>query len=191
MPRKSFHAWSEAEAASDQELAQGLAAGAPGAFEAIYYRYAGLAYYVALRWLDAEGARQVVEDVFVGLPEMIHRCPPNTSLGGWIWDLADRSAYLSRTAAQRRSPAPTPAHQASRGAEIAALRQLIDRLPYSLQAVLRANARGAGAADAARVLGLPTPTTLARLMEARARLEQEWHNHKVSDSAAEGLPPEG
>ncbi len=83
---------------SDRELMLQYAAGTPGAFEAIYAKYASMVYSVCLRWLkrpeDAEDAASICFSVLMRQRNI------KGSLGGWLYTCA---VYTARRLASQQA----------------------------------------------------------------------------------------
>ncbi len=93
----------------DEELMTMIAEGRAGALEALYDRYAGLAYGLSLRILrDRESAEEVVQDTFVAVWRRAYTYDPEHGrLYSWLFKIARNRAIdeLRRRSSPRRGGA--------------------------------------------------------------------------------------
>lgn len=165
----------------DATLIERTRAGEPDALAALYERYArpiiGLAYRITGSMEDAE---DVLHDVFLGLPETLHRYEERGNFEGWLKRVAARVALTRiRTRSRRREVAMTPlaepATEASDNAVAnqAALEQAIAALPDNLRVVfVLKEIEGYSHAEIASLLGIKTGTSEVRLCRAVKKLRK-------------------
>jgi RNA polymerase sigma-70 factor (ECF subfamily) len=93
---------------SDEELAEAFRLGDDGAFSALYERYHRSLYVYAARMLDSgEAARDLVQDVFLGLYERRHGLQRLRSFRGWLFTAGrNRCLTLLRREATRARLTP-------------------------------------------------------------------------------------
>jgi RNA polymerase sigma-70 factor (ECF subfamily) len=78
----------------DDQLRQGLAAGASGAVEALVHRYGPKTYRLALRITgNPEDAQEVSQDVLWTVVRKIDTFKGESALGSWIYRIAANAAY--------------------------------------------------------------------------------------------------
>ncbi|MFL5542723.1 MAG: RNA polymerase sigma factor [Longimicrobiaceae bacterium] len=158
-------------------LLQQTRAGDPGALAELYRRHCDAVHAVAFRLTaSAAEADDVLQDVFVGLPEALRRYDGRGSFAGWLRRVAVRTALMRMRRSTRRgevaladdAPAPAPD---------AAARVDIERALAALAPGLRAvfvlrEVEGYSHAEIAEMLGLRAGTSEVRLHRARQRLRQ-------------------
>jgi RNA polymerase sigma-70 factor, ECF subfamily len=89
---------------SDAALAAAARAGDACALGALYHRYAEPLFRTAYRLLgSADEAEDVVQDLFVGLPEALGKYHERGALGGWLRTVVTRMALMHLRAGQRRT----------------------------------------------------------------------------------------
>jgi RNA polymerase sigma-70 factor, ECF subfamily len=81
----------------------------------LFGEYAGMVHRVALRLtMSADDADDVVQDVFVGLPEALRRYSEQGTFESWLRTLAVRVALMRMRAARARATASDAAGRATR-----------------------------------------------------------------------------
>lgn len=158
--------------------------GSPVALGALYERYAPLVARVAYRVTGSmDDAEDVLQDVFVGLPEALRKFEGRGSFDGWIHRVATRTA-LMRLRRERQSAAmpelldsrsPTSAGIAARLTLEAALLRLPDAL--RLVFVLR-EMEGYSHAEIGSMLGIRAGTSEVRLHRAVRQLRAYLENDR-------------
>jgi RNA polymerase sigma-70 factor (ECF subfamily) len=79
---------------TDEEIRQGLADEAPGAVEALVYRYGPKTYRLALRITGSpEDAQEVSQDVLWAVVRKIDTFKGESALGSWIYRITANTAY--------------------------------------------------------------------------------------------------
>lgn len=138
--------------------------GSSAALSALFERYAPLVARVAYRVTGSiDDAEDVVQDVFVGLPEALRRYDGRGSFDGWIHRVATRTALMRLRRERKSAPmpelfdsrSPTSAGIAARLTLEAALLRLPDQL--RLVFVLR-EMEGYTHAEIGAMLGIRTGT---------------------------------
>jgi RNA polymerase sigma-70 factor, ECF subfamily len=127
---------------------------------------------------SAADADDVVQDVFVGLPEALRRFDARGSFAGWLRRVAARTALMRMRRSTRRGEVELD-DQASPPAAVAdaAARVDIERALASLPPGLRAvfvlrEVEGYSHAEIAEIMGLRAGTSEVRLHRARLRLRE-------------------
>jgi RNA polymerase sigma-70 factor (ECF subfamily) len=170
---------------SDAELAAQTRRGDPAALAALYERHAAVVMSAAYRLTgSAHDAEDVLHDVFLGLPEALHRYEERGALAAWLRRLAVRVA-LNRMRAERRraevplDAAPEPALQSEADAiaAAAALRGALATLPNTLRAafVLK-EIEGYSHAEIAALLEISVAASETRLSRAVKALHRLLRN---------------
>ena len=149
--------------------------GDPKALEVLYTEHAPAVMRLAHRVTgSAADAEDVLQDVFLGLPEALRRYDEQGSFAGWLLRITTRVALMRmRTARRRREvpidavPEPERPMPADALADAAALEQAIARLSTTLRVtfVLKA-AEGYSHAEIAEILGITTSTSEVRYHRA-------------------------
>ncbi len=126
-------------------------------------------------------AEDIVQDLFVGLPEAIGKCAGSGSLEGWLRRVVVRMSLMRLRAGSRRredviEAADTQGHgreAESVFADRLTLEQALRALPDELRViVVLKDIEGHSHADIARQLGIRSNTAAVRLHRARAVLRQ-------------------
>jgi len=139
---------------------------------------------------EREAAEDLVHDVFVRLPELIHKLEAGRSLRAFLLAIAaNRAKHHLRGAARRRKLAERfakePSPSAARPDQAAEQRWLasrialaLDRLPHQQRVTfVLAELEGQDAASIASILSVPEATARTRLFHARRKLRamlSEW-----------------
>ena len=200
---------------SDQELMRGLRRRDPGAFEALYDRYARLIFSTAYRVLrEAQGAEDVTQEVFLRLWRAPERyVEERGKLLGWLLSVT-RNRAIDEVRARRRQPLPeslvanpedgrSPINEAPSEAAAAALatvdltdqrewvRLALAELPeQQRQAIELAYYKGLTQAEIATMLHTPLGTikTRIRLGMQKLRVALEGRVGIVEPVPATGAP---
>lgn len=156
-------------------------AGAPEALAALFAAHGAAMHRVAWRLTcSAEDARDIVQDVFVMLPEALAGYEGRGSLAGWLHRLTVRAALMRMRAARRRrevawdeEASAQPPRDASPEAVLdrMAIEQALAALPAQLRTVfVLREIEGYSHAEIAALLGLRRGTSEVHLFRARQRL---------------------
>ena len=131
------------DSAAESQLVHQVAAGSSDALAALYKLHAAPLLRLARRMTSSvEDAEDVVHDLFVGLPESIHKYHERGSLQGWLKRVVVRLALMRlRTTRRRREVAlddevSTPSAQTTDDSVSWDVQRAIDTLPDDLRAVL-------------------------------------------------------
>ena len=179
----------ELEQPSDVELVRRMRRGDESALEALYARYGGLVYTLALRIVgDPELAREVLQDAFLGCWRGQDTYDPQRGrVAWWLMGIArNRAVDLLRSRthqARLREQAPltdslaasepvNPGTPDARGLRRAILPALQALSEGQRQAIELAYYRGLTQAEIARELHAPLGTVKSRTREAMERLRQ-------------------
>ena len=165
--------------AKDTEIehARRAAEGSAEALRAIYTRHADAMHRVA-RGLtgSADVADDIIQDVFIGLPEALRRYTGTGSLGRWLNVVTTRVAlqYLRGSRRRREESIDAARGVASHDREQflgPAIQRLIDDLPDRLRLVLvLSDVEGYTHPEIAEVLGISVSASQVRLHRARRLL---------------------
>jgi RNA polymerase sigma-70 factor (ECF subfamily) len=180
-----------ASAADDAELVARLLAGDDAALAEVYDRYGGLVFGLARRVTgDEEAAREIAQDVFVGLWERPERVDLSRgSLKAYLGVIAHRRSVdavrksTRRGAAEQRLFHPAEAVEPSHDAQVVdaasqawrseRLRSLVDDLPPDQRDALQlAYFGGCTYREVAEKLGIPEGTAKSRLRLALNHLRK-------------------
>ena len=179
----------------DAALVSRTRSGDAGALAALFERYGPMTYRVALGLTRSEAdAEDVLQDVFVGLPEALRGFEGRGSLVGWLKRVAVRAALMRRRGDRRRrevrlgdgggaadeSPAavaPEPAAPAgddpARVLDEMTINGAIARLPEALREVfVLREVEGYSHDEIAALLGIRRGTSEVRLFRARQALRE-------------------
>lgn len=163
----------------DTGLQSRLRRGEAEALREVYERYSDDVYRLALRVTASPAdAYDVAHDVFVGLPEAVHRYDPSRPFGAWIKGVTVRTALMRlRTVRRRREVSVGPLRtigirsEASRTIDRLTLEKAIERLPVELRTVfVLREVEGMTYQEIADLLGIKKNAAAVRLHRARARL---------------------
>ena len=170
--------------ASPTALVDRIKAGDPDALAELFARHGERAYATAYRLTcSADDARDVVQDVWVALPEAVASYAGQGSFEGWLHRVVVRVALMRlRTARRRREvampddahdDAPAAAHSQAPDAVLdrMAIEQALAALPEQLRAVfVLREVEDYSHAEIAELLGLRKGTSEVHLFRARQRL---------------------
>jgi RNA polymerase sigma-70 factor (ECF subfamily) len=139
---------------------------------------------------EREAAEDLVHDVFVHLPELIHKLEAGRSLRAFLLAIAaNRAKHYLRGAARRRrlaerfacepnAAAAQPDQAAEQSWVASRIALALDRLPHDQRVTfVLAELEGQDAAAIASILGIPEATARTRLFHARRKLRailSEW-----------------
>lgn len=155
-------------------------AGEPAALAELYARYGEAVHRLAYRLTgSAADAEDVLQDVFVGLPEALRSYAGRGSLEGWIRRVAARTALMRMRRERRRrevalDPLAEPAGRSDPGCAVerTAIQRALDALPDALRAVfVLREVEGYSHAEIGELLGIRAGTSEVRLFRARKMLQ--------------------
>lgn len=162
---------------SQPDLIAAVRAGSPDALGEMFMRYAdvllALAYHLTASRAEAE---DVVQDVFVGLPEALRAYEEQGRLEAWLKRVTVRHALMRMRAASRRPESPLEETDEPSSVEPdIAMRLTIDAALARLSAVLRTvfvlhEIEGYSHVEIGEALGIRAGTSEVRLFRARALL---------------------
>jgi len=164
---------------SDQELARRFPAGDDDIVRAVYGRYGGAVYTVAMSILgDQARAADVVQATFVNAWRASHRFDPERDLGPWLYMIARRQA-IDAYRRERRTQATDPSEldivelppSLEQAWEAWQVRLAIDQLPGDERDVVRMSwFDGLAHPEIAERLDVPVGTVKSRSHRAHRRL---------------------
>jgi RNA polymerase sigma-70 factor, ECF subfamily len=168
------------------DLLQRAAAGQPDALADLYARYASVVHRAAYRLTASRAdADDVLQDVFVGLPEALRHFGGRGSLEGWIRRVAVRAALMRMRGASRRREVPLEGTDApaagdpSAGIDRAVLERALSALPDALRVVfVLKEVEGYSHAEIGRLLGIREGASEVRLHRARKSLRTLLHEDR-------------
>jgi len=163
---------------TEAELISRIRQGDPDALSAAYYRHAGPLLTLAVRLLGSGAeAQDVIQDLFVGLPEALLRYEENGLFRAWLRRIVIRMALMRLRAQRRRRevvlepaigwPARAPANAADNLDLARAMAQLPD--DYRIVVVLKA-IEGYSHEEIAGILGIRRNASEVRFHRALERL---------------------
>lgn len=174
-------------AVSDAVLVCRVRAGSARALAALYRRHGPMVYHVAYRFLASEqDAQDVLQDVFVGLPEALRVYEERERFEYWLKRLAVRASLMALRARQRRREdrlADVPelasrANEPERVPEILSVRRAIARLSDEQRVVVMLKeVEGYSHAEIGRLLGISANASAARFYRALRRLWELLGDH--------------
>lgn len=161
--------------AKESDLVREVATGSPDALAALYRRHGGALFRLARRLsASAEDAEDILHDLFVGLPDVVHKYGGRGSFEGWLKRVLVRLA-LMRLRAQRRLREVALDEQLPVSATCGTpdetgtwdLQRAMGRLPPDLRAVLvLRQTEGYAHREIAALLGITPGASRARLSRA-------------------------
>jgi RNA polymerase sigma-70 factor, ECF subfamily len=159
------------------DLLQQTRAGDPDALAELYRRHGAAVHAVAYRLTaSAADADDVLQDVFVGLPEALRRFDGRGSFGGWLRRVAARTALMRMRRSTRRGevslPDDSPAPATDAAARVDIERALAGLAPGLRAVFVLREVEGYSHAEIAEIMGLRAGTSEVRLHRARQRLRQ-------------------
>ena len=164
----------------DAVLAAALTRRSRIALEDAYRRYAKGVYGIAYRLTGHSAeAEEVLQEVFVGLPESVRSYEGCGSLEGWLIRVAARMALARNRARDRRREASldsTPLHATdhrSDSCDWIALERALEELSATLREVfVLREVEGYSHREIAEILGIRTGTSKVRLCRAKKQLRE-------------------
>lgn len=155
--------------------------GAPEAIAELYERYGATVHGVAYRLTgSAADAEDVLQDVFIGLPEALRSYAGRGSLEGWIKRVAVRTALMRVRGRSRRREVPLDAageppflSRPDACVDRAAIERALDALPAPFRAVfVLREIEGYSHAEIGEMLGIRSGTSEVRLFRAKKILRE-------------------
>lgn len=165
----------------DADLLEAVGAGEASALAVVYEEFGGMVYGVALRLTSSPmEAEDVLQDVFLALPESIATLRMPSAFGGWLKRLTVRATLDRERGTRRRrraesSLAELVEHLIPRDQPIErmALEQAIGGLSAKLRVVFVLHAvEGFRHAEIAEMLGITANASMQRIHRARALLRR-------------------
>jgi RNA polymerase sigma-70 factor (ECF subfamily) len=160
----------------DVPLLKRAAAGEHAAIAELFARHAAAVHRTAYRLTgSAADADDVLQDVFVGLPEALRTYQGRGSFVGWLGRVAARTALMRMRRRTRRREVPfdaagdlPSAGAEPRGDERAAIDRALAALPEGLRAVfVLKEVEGYSHAEIGEMLGIRAGTAEVRLFRAK------------------------
>jgi len=168
-----------ADRSEQTALVAALRRGDAEALRDAYVRYGPAVYRIAYRLLgSAADAEDVLQDVFVGLPEALRAYDVRVSFEGWLRRVAARTALMRLRGQRRRreeplEPLSEPAVSARDDVDRVALERAIAALPDTLRSVfVLKEIEGYAHADVAELLGISVGAAEVRLHRAKRELRR-------------------
>lgn len=172
-----------AAAPANDALVLRLRAGEEAAITEAYHRFAGGLLTLAFRLTGrADDAEDVVQDLFIGLPEALARYEERGQLVPWLRRIVVRLALMRLRAGRRRSEADldraagtglSPSASSAQSVDSLALTAALDRLPGDQRAVVVLKViEGYSHEEIAELLGIRRNASEVRLHRALARLRE-------------------
>jgi RNA polymerase sigma-70 factor (ECF subfamily) len=158
-----------------------LERGETDALREVYERYADDVYRVAIRLTGSSAdAYDVTHDVFLGLPEAMHRYDSDRPFGPWLRGVAVRTAQMRLRSSRRRLEITLPlvADLAVRARQEAVvdritLEKALSKLSPDLRSVVvLREIEGLSYKDIADLLGIKRSAAAVRIHRARRRLRE-------------------
>jgi len=141
---------------------------------------------------ERQAAEDLVHDVFVVLPDVMHRYEPGTSLRAFLLGVtANRARHHVRAAARRRrmtdrlahepaAPGDDPEQHAHRKILAQRLARILDKLPLDQRTTfVLCDIEGHAASEAAEILRIPPATVRTRLFYARQKVRAHLVREKM------------
>lgn len=150
--------------------------GSPDALSELFRQYATLVHRVAFRLTrSADDAEDVLQDVFVRLPESLRRYEARSSFERWLTSVTMRAALSRMRTARARSEeslADNDSHASplDEPLERIALADALARLPVDARTILVLRAEGHSHAEIGDLLSIKAGTSEVRLFRAREAL---------------------
>lgn len=160
------------EQVSDAVLASRARDGSADALGSIYVRHAEMLHRLAFRLLgSAQDAEDLVQDLFVGLPEALHRYEERGRLDAWLRTIATRAALMRLRAARRFVDATAEEPLARTPEDGLAARVTLEHALARLSDALRVvfvlkEVEGYSHAEISNLLGIKAATSEVRLYRA-------------------------
>lgn len=168
----------ELDIACETLLIQQTSGGSNSALATLFERHSALVHRVAYRFtLCADDAEDIVQDVFVGLPEALAAYNARGPFEAWLRKVTVRVALVRLRSARRRSATALNAHlqRATSSSDPTldrlALEAALRALPDDLRAVfVLSDAEGYSHSEIGKMLGILPGTSQVRLHRARRKL---------------------
>ena len=168
----------ESVSLNEPAVIEQAACGSRDALAALFHRYGAEVHRVAYRLtMSADDADNVVQDVFIGLPEALAAFGGRGDFGAWLRRVSVRTTLMRMRSSRRREAA---AVRATAGSAVAMRNFVLDRmaiataltaLPSDLRVVfMLSDVEGYSHAEIAGMLGIRSGTSEVRLHRARRRL---------------------
>ncbi len=163
----------------DDDLLNALRSGDACALGTVYEVFAGLVYRVAWRFTGSRAdAEDVVQDVFIALPESVGRLESAALFEAWLRRMAVRTSLIKHRTVSRQAQTEAGADHACLASAVSEdaeerfeLEQAIEQLPEKLRYVfVLREIEGFRHAEIAEMLGINERTSQERMHRARARL---------------------
>lgn len=164
----------------EEQVLEHARSGDSEALAALYERYGAVVYNVACRFVRSSvEAEDVLQDVFVGLPEAMHRFEGRGSFEGWLKRITTRTALTKLRLQERRAEISIegqPVHSRTAdtpSADRIALEDALASLPNTLRLpfVLKV-VEGYSHAEVAEMLGIRVGAAKVRVYRARQQLQK-------------------
>jgi len=178
---------SETESHPGPDLLRRLGRGDPDALREVYERYADEVYRIALRMTGSSAdAYDVTHDVFLGLPEAMHRYDESRPFPPWLRGVTVRTTQMRLRAERRRLevPLPAPARLSGRmrGPEVVdriTLERALGKLSPELRVVVvLRELEGLSYQEIADLLGIKKSAAAVRMHRARRQLMDILKGHR-------------
>jgi RNA polymerase sigma-70 factor (ECF subfamily) len=167
------------------ELVEAARAGHAEALATLYTRHGADLLRLGYRLTgSAADAEDVLQDVFVGLPEALRRYEERGDLPAWLRRVTARTALMRRRRMSQRGEVPLDGSVAApdvvgHAAEQMILQRVVDTLPEALRVVLVLKVmEGYSHAEIATMLGIRRGTSEVRLYRAIRRLRSALRNSR-------------
>jgi RNA polymerase sigma-70 factor (ECF subfamily) len=168
----------ELDVASETLLIQQTSGGSNSALATLFELHSALVHRVAYRFtLSADDAEDIVQDVFVGLPEALAAYDARGPFDAWLRKVTVRVALVRLRSARRRNATAIRAQQqrvtsgGNSTLDRLALEAALRALPNDLRVVfLLSDAEGYSHSEIGRMLGILPGTSQVRLHRARRKL---------------------
>ncbi|HET7462346.1 MAG TPA: RNA polymerase sigma factor [Longimicrobium sp.] len=164
---------------TQRTLLERTSAGDADALAELYRAHGAAVHAVAYRLTaSAADADDVLQDVFVGLPEALRLYDGRGSLEGWLRRVAARTALMRMRRSTRRGEValddhPTPAAPPADAAARVDIERALAALAPGLRAVfVLREVEGYSHAEIGELMGLRAGTSQVRLHRARQRLRE-------------------
>lgn len=169
----------------EHDFIERLRAGELGAIAELYEQHQPALCSFARRLLaDDQAAEDLVHDVFVALPRVVHKFEPGKSLRAFLLSIAaNRARHHLRAVRRRRglaerfarepdrSRAENPARELEQRRLAGALARALDRLPLPQRmAFVLCEVEELGSREVAEILRVPEGTVRTRVFHARKRI---------------------
>lgn len=188
-------------AITDRDLAARFPSGDHDVVRAVYGRYGGAIYTIAMSILGDPGrAADVVQATFVNAWQAAHRFDPSRELGPWLYTIARRQA-IDAYRRERRSEPTDPSEldlvddppSLERTWEAWQVRIALDQLPPDEREVVRLSwFDGLAHPEIAERIGAPIGTVKSRSFRAHKRLASLLaHVRDANRSAPSGVSTDG